>query len=615
MSGFTDLFGGGTLQAADVSYAAIAMVGDTETFWPPAAVGSAQALPRLADVTADAPGYTLYLPDATEVSAGQDFFCFNAGADAFTVADYSGSALAVMAPGVQRYFYLRDNATAGGTWRSILMGVGAASNDASQLAGLGLKAIGASLNQAASLSIISTSSLFGATDRGKVFVNSGGSITATLPLTSDTNVGSDFFLELRNQGTGAVTVSPTGGELIDGSASIALNINESCFVHSGTGAWYTVGRGRNAQFNFTQLVKAVTGGSDVLSLTEASNVVQTYTGVLTSNEVVTLPAVVQVYYISNQTSGAFSFTLQTAGGGTTLGLPTGQNAVVFCDGTNVINASTSIGGISALLLNSGTVAAPSLAIGATNNGLFAPTTTSIAVSAGGVEAIQWNTNGQGLAANGAAALPAYSFKVSPSTGVYSPGADILGLATAGVLRLSVSAAGVVTPGADNTQNLGSGALRWATVYGTSFTGNAATATTAATAVTATNVSGTVAVANGGTGATTAAGARTNLGVNVVDTASKSADYTLTLTDVGIYHPASDANTRTFTIDGALAYPVGTALTFFNLSANTVNLAITTDTMYMAGLGTTGTRSLAQFGIATAVKLASGEWLVSGTNLS
>ena len=44
-------------------------------------------------------------------------------------------------------------------------------------------------------------------------------------------------------------------------------------------------------------------------------------------------------------------------------------------------------------------------------------------------------------------------------------------------------------------------------WGISITGNAATATTAG------NVTGTVALANGGTGATTAAGARTNLGVS------------------------------------------------------------------------------------------------------
>jgi hypothetical protein len=40
----------------------------------------------------------------------------------------------------------------------------------------------------------------------------------------------------------------------------------------------------------------------------------------------------------------------------------------------------------------------------------------------------------------------------------------LRLGAGGSTRISVSAAGEVTPGADNTQNFGSGALRWATIY-------------------------------------------------------------------------------------------------------------------------------------------------------
>lgn len=54
-------------------------------------------------------------------------------------------------------------------------------------------------------------------------------------------------------------------------------------------------------------------------------------------------------------------------------------------------------------------------------------------------------------------------------------------------------------------------------WGISITGNAATATSATTATTATsatNVTGTVAVANGGTGSTSASGARTNLGLAI-----------------------------------------------------------------------------------------------------
>lgn len=100
--------------------------------------------------------------------------------------------------------------------------------------------------------------------------------------------------------------------------------------------------------------------------------------------------------------------------------------------------------------------------------------------------------------------------------------------------------------------------------------------------------------------------------------SKSADYTLVLADAqtAIYHPGSDANNRTFTIpaNSSVAYPTGTCITFIN-DVNTVSIAITTDTMTLAGTGTTGTRSLAANGVATAIKKTSTTWVISGVGLT
>jgi len=101
--------------------------------------------------------------------------------------------------------------------------------------------------------------------------------------------------------------------------------------------------------------------------------------------------------------------------------------------------------------------------------------------------------------------------------------------------------------------------------------------------------------------------------------SKSANYTTVLGDAGqfIYHPASDANARTFTIDSNanVAYLLGTVISFVNLSANALTIAITTDTMYLAGPGTTGSRTLAQYGCCTALKTDTTAWIVSGTGLT
>lgn len=112
-------------------------------------------------------------------------------------------------------------------------------------------------------------------------------------------------------------------------------------------------------------------------------------------------------------------------------------------------------------------------------------------------------------------------------------------------------------------------------------------------------------------------ARTAMGVDIPQN-SKSADYTLVLGDAfkHILHPAADTNDRTFTIpaNASVAFPVGTAVTFVN-EVNTVTIAITSDTLVLAGAGTTGSRTLAANGMATAIKITSTKWMISGTGLS
>lgn len=100
--------------------------------------------------------------------------------------------------------------------------------------------------------------------------------------------------------------------------------------------------------------------------------------------------------------------------------------------------------------------------------------------------------------------------------------------------------------------------------------------------------------------------------------SQSAAYTAVLSDAGkcIFHPAADTTARTFTIpaNASVAYPVGTTLMFENdVGAGTVTIAINTDTLVLVGAaGTTGSRTLAAGGRATAVKVAATRWRISGS---
>ena len=139
--------------------------------------------------------------------------------------------------------------------------------------------------------------------------------------------------------------------------------------------------------------------------------------------------------------------------------------------------------------------------------------------------------------------------------------------------------------------------------------------------------GTDFVAPGGALGTPSSGTLSNCTVDGTDAVgfrnapvnSQSAAYTAVLADAGkvILHPSTDANARTFTIpaNSSVAYAVGTVLTFVNMTSQVVTIAITSDTLYLAGTGTTGSRSLAQYGMATAVKLTSTTWLINGSGLT
>jgi hypothetical protein len=104
--------------------------------------------------------------------------------------------------------------------------------------------------------------------------------------------------------------------------------------------------------------------------------------------------------------------------------------------------------------------------------------------------------------------------------------------------------------------------------------------------------------------------------------AQTGNYTMVLADAGkhIYH-ASGAGAAAYTIPAAtsVAYPLGTAITFINLSSTSITIVITTDTMYLSSAGTTGTRTLAQYGSATAIKVSgvssSGIWVISGSGLT
>ncbi len=173
--------------------------------------------------------------------------------------------------------------------------------------------------------------------------------------------------------------------------------------------------------------------------------------------------------------------------------------------------------------------------------------------------------------------------------------------------------------------------------GLSFSGGPVTSTGTITAA------GTLAVANGGTGSTTASGARSSLGAAAsganTDITALDQDVTITATgtiastSIGfrgmplsgqtqgsiITLALSDAGKRvanttggwTIPANASVAFPTDTVIVLHNNSTLTQTVAITTDTLTLTGSTTTGTRTIAANGLATIVKVGTTSWLISG----
>lgn len=102
--------------------------------------------------------------------------------------------------------------------------------------------------------------------------------------------------------------------------------------------------------------------------------------------------------------------------------------------------------------------------------------------------------------------------------------------------------------------------------------------------------------------------------------SQSAAYTFTGMDAArtVLHPSADTSARTFTVpaNSATAFEIGAELEVVNQNgAGVITIAITTDTMRLAGAGTTGSRTLAANGMARIKKLTATEWIISGVGLT
>lgn len=334
---FFSVFGGNTIYPAEPEYLAIALAVNTILEWPLEQATTVSVLAKILDVTPSGGGLSLTMPDARQGSTGYVTTFYGAGATTYTVKDAAGATVLTVASGQAWNIYLIDNTTLGGTWRIFQMGAGTSSANAATLAGAGLVANGTQLDEEMEVAIHNTNYAILLADKAKVETWTGGVGDFTLP--TPASVGVNWFVSVKNNGSGSLTITPGAGT-IDGSGTLILAVEESTFLVSDGTNYMTVGLGKSVASVFDFVSIDVSGtGNRVLVGSELNRVSYKFTGILTGNRNIIVPNTIQQYWVDNETTGAFTLTVKTAAGaGVTV--PQGSRVILYSDSVVVVNAET-----------------------------------------------------------------------------------------------------------------------------------------------------------------------------------------------------------------------------------------------------------------------------------
>lgn len=342
MTTYTQVFGGTTIYPADVSYVGFTLNGtDVYLSWPTetnAPGDGALISARIMDVNCTGSGRYVFLPPANQSSVGECLLFNNIGTQSFYVVTSTGVAVATVPPGQLWQVYMTNNSTPSGTWFAYQFGSSLSTANAAALAGLGLKAITSTLNQALVVTGLNSNYTLAAQDRAKVLNWTGA--TGTLYFTTCPVLGNDWFCYVRNSGSSAITLSPYGSETINGQSTLTMNPGDSAVIICNGTDLFTIGLGKSATFTFdyTQIDVAGTG-TYTLSGFELNRIAYDFIGVLTGNRDIEVPATVQQYWVTNNTTGSYDLTIVPTGG-TGVVVPQGGAAILYCNGTDVVNAQT-----------------------------------------------------------------------------------------------------------------------------------------------------------------------------------------------------------------------------------------------------------------------------------
>ena len=377
MANYTDVFTGSIVQPTDVSYYNLTLTGNVQLVWPTYYILSTTVpAARNIDVTPTGAGYNIALPQGNLGSLGVDILFTNRGSAPFNVTDYLGQNSTTVAAGKSIYFYLQDNTTLAGFWRTTNFGVGTGSADANALAGYGLTSITGKLSETLSITQFSLSNYpLADASRASGYVWTGGAGSLSMPAAATLSPG--WFIYLRNQGSGSLTITTVGTSLINGSTQISYDIGTSQLIafDANSNNFFTYGTVNTQNFalsSATYDVSSIVGTG--YSLVLNAPIIQRYidfTSTRSQNLLVTLPATANLYALINATgSSAYTLSFQLSGSAQTpIVVAPNTQAFIASDGISLYILNTTVlGGIQ---LNDGTAAAPTLNfLSETNTGLY-----------------------------------------------------------------------------------------------------------------------------------------------------------------------------------------------------------------------------------------------------
>lgn len=378
MTTFVSPFTGDVVQPTDVSYLSLTFSTNQVLVWPNYAVPGATtvAAARIMDCVATTTGTKITLPAGNQSSVGSDILFRNKGSNSFVVEDVSGDQSVTIAPGGARYFYLVDNSTVDGVYSNVEFGAGTSIADAASLVGSGLTNQAGRLETSTTVQEVSVAPTLDEESRAIAYVWTNGAGQFELP--DPATLSSGWFIMVRNGGTGTLLVEAPAGSSIDNITTATLYPQDSSIVvfDKTSGDFFTVGLTRPSILSYTAAsydVDNITGNT--LNLVTYAPTIQTFvafSGTRTTDLTVELPAITQVYILSNDTGqSAYAIKFQVTGSSQPpIPVSDGTAVILLSDGNNLsILSSQSI--VGNFLANDGSVGSPSFSFTSdSSSGMF-----------------------------------------------------------------------------------------------------------------------------------------------------------------------------------------------------------------------------------------------------